>query len=72
MSKEWKEAKETKEIEGTCTILTKELEGTCTWLTKEHEGTCICLKRDFVGRGKQRTWLGEYKHWCCGETQQHK
>jgi hypothetical protein len=58
--KEWKEANETKK------------HGKCTWLTKELEGTCMCMESDFVGQGKQRAWLDEYKHWCCGEAQWYK
>ncbi len=37
-------------------------DGKCNWVTKELEGTCMCMESDFVGRGKQRAWLDEYKH----------
>jgi len=47
-------------------------DGKCTCLTKELEGTFMCMESDFVEWGKQKAWLDEYKHLCCGEAQWYK
>ncbi len=59
-------------LQGTCMCIKSERKPKkpkYSWVTKELAGTCMCMESDFVGRGKQRAWLDEYKHRCCDEAQ---
>ncbi len=58
--KEWKEAKETKEMENALGKPKNLKEHACVWRV-------ILLDEE-----NKRAWLDEYKHWCCGEAQWYK